>query len=82
MQVHVLMKYGKASCFDLESILSVFKKRRLETSSVRDLLQSSVDNDMPNITDTSDEEETTTWFWNESSNETDSEEEEEEEGNI
>ena len=61
-----------------------FKKRRLEASSVHNLLQPSVHNDKPNTidtspADTSDDEETPTWFWNESANETDSDSEEEEE---
>ena len=64
--------------------VELFKKRRLEASSVHNLLhQPSVHNDKPNTIDTSlagdtsDEEETATWFWNESANETDSDEEEE-----
>lgn len=61
-----------------------FKRRRLriETSSVHDSLQPSVDNDKPDITDTRDKEETTTWLWNEGSNETDSKEEEEGSGDV
>lgn len=47
------------------------------------MLQPSVDNDKPNITDTSDEKaETTTWFWNESANETDSDSEDEVSGDV
>ena len=43
-----------------------FKKRRLESSSVHDSLQPSVDNDKPDttdtsLTDTSDEEEVIMW---------------------
>lgn len=66
--------------------VELFKKRRLEASSVHNLLQQpSVHNDKPNTidtspADTSDEEETATWFWNESANETDSDEEEEDVG--
>ena len=60
-----------------------FKKRRLETSSVHNSLQPSIDNDKPNTTDTNDEEaETATWFWNESANETDSDSEDEGSGDV
>ena len=66
--------------------VELFKKRKLEASSVHNLLQQpSVYNDKPNTIDTSpantsDEEETATWFWNESANETDSDKEEEDVG--
>ena len=66
--------------------VELFKKRRLEASSVHNLLQQpSVHNDKPNTIDTSptntnDEEETVTWFRNESAYETDLDEEEEEVG--
>lgn len=61
-----------------------FKRRRLriETSSVHDSLQPSVDNDKPDTTDTRDKEETTTWLCNEGANETDSKKEEEGSGDV
>ena len=66
--------------------IQLFKKRKLEASSVYNLLQQpSIHNNKPNTidtstADTSDEKETATWFWNKSANETNSDKEEKEVG--
>ena len=59
--------------------VEIFKKRRLEASSLLNSVQLNTDDDKLSTTDTSDNESESaeTWFWNESANETDSDSEEE-----
>ena len=60
-----------------------FKKRRLETCSLSNSVQLSIDNNKLSTTDKSDEEAGTgTWFWNESAKETDSDSEVECSGDV
>ena len=63
--------------------VEIFKKRRLEASSLLNSSQPSVDNGKLSTIDISDEEaESGTWFWNESANETDSDSDEGDSGDI
>ena len=64
--------------------LEIFKKRRLEPSSLLNSVQLNIDEDKLSTTDTSDNESESagTWFWNESANETDSDSEEEDGGDV
>lgn len=71
------------------TFIKVFKKRKLEASSVNIVLQQpSVYNNKPRTIDTSlagdtnDEKEIATWFWNKNVNKTDSDEEEEDIGDV
>ena len=59
--------------------VEIFKKKRLEASSLLNSVQLNTDDDKLSTTDTSDNESESAglWFWNESANETDSDSEKE-----
>lgn len=69
------------------AFIEFFKKRRLETSFIHNLLEPNIDDDKLDITDTSltginDKEKTMTWFWNKSANKIDLKKKKEDSNNM